>query len=90
MNIKEMERLKTMEKERKRVETWEHRELMNRFTYHAPKEGQPKKYEAMRAGALKLAELVNVSCPESREKALALNKLDEVVFWANAAIARRG
>ncbi|KIX13793.1 Acb2/Tad1 domain-containing protein [Dethiosulfatarculus sandiegensis] len=68
----------------------EHRELMNRFTYHAPKEGQPEKYEAMRAEALKLAELVNDSCPESREKSLALTKLDEVVFWANAAIARRG
>ena len=27
-------------------------------------------------------------CPESREKSLAVTKLEEVVFWSNAAIAR--
>jgi len=28
--------------------------------------------------------------PESREKSLAITKLEEAVYWLNAAIARRG
>lgn len=62
--------------------------LKNRFTYHAPKEGQPQKYEAIRAKALELAELLNESCPDSREKSLAVTSLEEAVMWANASIAR--
>ena len=64
------------------------KEIENRFTYHAPKEGQPKKYEAIRATAKLLAVLVNDLCPEGREKALAFTKLEEATFWANASIAR--
>lgn len=65
-------------------------DLKKRFTYHAPKEGQPQKYEAIRAKALELAELLNESCPDSREKSLAVTSLEESVFWANASIARNG
>jgi hypothetical protein len=64
-------------------------ELQKRFTYHAPKEGQPERYEKLREEALVMAGLINDSCPDSREKSLALTKLEEVVMWANAAIARR-
>ena len=64
-------------------------ELENRFTYHALKEGQPEKYEELRGEARKLARLFRSHCPESRELSLAYTKLEEAVFWANAAIARR-
>ena len=64
--------------------------LKPRFTYHAPKEGQPAKYEKIRDEAYKLALLIDYNCPESREKSLAITKLEEVVMWANAAIARHG
>lgn len=64
-------------------------ELENRFTYHAPKEGQPKQYEEIRSQAKELAILFSYLCPESRELSLAYTKLEEAVFWANAAIARR-
>ena len=63
-------------------------ELEKRFTYHAPKEGQPKRYEAIRANAKLFAYGLSNDCPSSRELSLALTKLEEVVFWANAAIAR--
>lgn len=63
-------------------------ELDRRFTYHPPKEGQPEKYEIIRGDAKGLAVLLISACPASRELSLALTKLEEVVFWANASIAR--
>lgn len=64
------------------------KDLANRFTYHAPAEGQPEKYELIRKIAFAYAVNLNELVPDSREKALALTKLEEVVFWANAGIAR--
>ncbi len=63
-------------------------ELENRFTYHTPKEDQTERYERIRYKAKMLAAYINEKCPESREKSIALTKIDEVVMWANAAIAR--
>lgn len=58
------------------------------FNYHAPREGQPAKYVAIRGSAKTMAALVMDLCPVSRETSLALTKIEEAVFWANAAIAR--
>lgn len=66
----------------------ESQEIEKRFTYHAPKEGQPKKYELVRDMARNFAFLLNSVCPESREKSLAFTALEEAVMWANASIAR--
>lgn len=65
-----------------------HEDLVNRFTYHPPKTGQPEKYEFLRDYALGLAEQIDIACPDSREKSLSITALEEAVFWANAAIAR--
>ncbi len=64
-------------------------ELKVRFTYHKPKNGQGPRYEQIRGDAGKLATNLCQLCPESRELSLALTHLEEAVFWANAAIARR-
>lgn len=64
-------------------------ELLTRFTYHAPTEEQAQIYSAFRKMALELAQNIIDLSPESREQALALTHLDEVVFWTNAAVARR-
>lgn len=61
-----------------------------RFTYHAPKHGQPELYVEIREAAKRFAELIEASAPASRERDLALDKLDEAVMHANAAIARHG
>jgi len=63
-------------------------DLDNRFTYHAPKNDQARRYEMIRAEAYVLAILINGESPDSREKSLAITHLEEAVMWANAAIAR--
>jgi hypothetical protein len=60
----------------------------NNFKYHAPKDGQPALYQAIRDKAKELAILIQGTAPEGREKALAITKLEESVMWANAGIAR--
>lgn len=62
--------------------------LENNFTYHAPKPGQPQRYESLRHLAHTYAETILSYCPSSRERSLAITKLEEAVMWANAAIAR--
>lgn len=64
-------------------------ELEARFTYHAPKPGQPERYQRLRDAARELAGMVDAECPESREKSLALTSIEQAVMWANASIARR-
>lgn len=58
------------------------------FTYHPPKGDQGGRYHIMRQKAKGFAEHIAADTQPSREQSLALTKLDEVVFWANAAIAR--
>lgn len=63
-------------------------DIEKRFTYHKPKDGQPGKYTEIRNTAKNLALLIDDLCPDSREKSIAMTKLEEAVMWANAAIAR--
>lgn len=66
-------------------------ELSNRFTYHPPKdENQKVKYEKIRKMGFDFANYINNFLPDCREKSLAITKLEEVVMWANAGIARNG
>ena len=64
------------------------KELENRFSYHAPKNDQAERYVLIRDWGLALAEVLTGHCPPSDELRRALDKLDEVVMLANAAIAR--
>lgn len=63
-------------------------QIENNFTYHAPKANQPDRYENLREKGKNLALTIVDSCPHSRERSLALTKLEESIMWANAAIAR--
>lgn len=63
-------------------------QIQNNFTYHAPNEEQISKYNELREKAKEVAYLLNDFCPNSREKSLAMTKLEEAVMWANASIAR--
>lgn len=64
------------------------KEIDNRFMHHLPKADQAERYDKVREACKKVANLINKQCPDSREKSLAITKLEEVMFWANASIAR--
>lgn len=68
----------------------ENPDIENRFTYHKPRDGQEEHFHNLRASAKATAQLIDAYVPEGREKSLALTKLEEAVFWANAGIARHG
>jgi hypothetical protein len=63
-------------------------EIENNFVYHAPKDDQPQRYELLRGTGKNLAIQILQNTPPSREQSLAITKLEEAIFWANAAIAR--
>lgn len=58
------------------------------YTYHPPKGDQPALYDAIREKTKALAKFVQDSCPDSRERAVALTHLETFAFWTNASIAR--
>lgn len=63
-------------------------DLDNRFAYHRPDAAKVQMHEAVRSQLRLVAEGMNSLLPETREKALVFTKLEEAMFWANAAIAR--
>lgn len=63
-------------------------DIEKNFSYHTPKDDQAERYERIRYKAKMLAAYINENCPDSREKSLAMTKLEEAVMWANASIAR--
>lgn len=63
-------------------------EIKNNFKYHAPTDSQVDRYGDIRDKGHELALLINLNCPESREKSIAFTKIEEAIMWANASIAR--
>jgi hypothetical protein len=63
-------------------------DLRNRFTLHQTSAENAQKRELIRSIAHSYATVINETVPDCREKNLAITKLEEVVFWANAALAR--
>lgn len=45
-------------------------------------------FEKIKEEILNLADITDIYCPDSREKSLALTKLQEFLFWVNACISR--
>lgn len=65
-------------------------ELSRRFNHHPPKDDETaERHGEVRSVLFNAAEaLVTLTGPSTREQSLAITKLEEAMFWANAAIAR--
>jgi hypothetical protein len=64
-------------------------DLANRFKFHpASSEYVAQSHETIRATCGQFANALNGLLPEGREKSLAITKLEEVMMWSNAAVAR--
>lgn len=63
-------------------------ELHHRFAYHPADEQTGQRHGHARAACELAADTIVAVVPPSREQALALTKLEEAMFWANAGIAR--
>lgn len=63
-------------------------DLTNRFRYHRPDEERAAKHTIIRQKCYELAVELNGLIPDGREKSLAITNLEDVMFWANAALAR--
>ena len=62
--------------------------IEDNFTYHPPKGDQTERYKLIRAQGLAFAKFIIEKCSVSRESTIAITKIEEAVFWANASIAR--
>lgn len=65
-------------------------ELGRRFRSYVPGEVRAEQHRQVRDLCLKTAEALDALIPDSREKSLVMTRLEEVMFWANAGIARNG
>ena len=64
-------------------------DIDTRFDFHAaPDKEKRDRHTSMRLACKKAAESINDQAPDSREKSIAITKLEEAMFWANAAVAR--
>jgi len=64
-------------------------EINHRFGYHPPlSRTRVDDHEEVRALCADVASDFDERLPDGREKSTAITKLEEAMFWANAALAR--
>jgi hypothetical protein len=65
------------------------KDIEHRFAFHAATTTEKRDaHSSVRQACRRLADQINEQCPDGREKATALTKIEEAMFWANAALAR--
>lgn len=65
-------------------------DIEHRFAFHAATtEEKRDAHTSVRQACRRLADFINESAPDGREKSLAITHVEEAMLWANAAIARQ-
>lgn len=66
-------------------------DLLHRFSYHAPvTDDRRSAHDEVRKLLHQAALRIVLITPDTRETSLAVTKLEEAMFWANASVARHG
>ncbi len=63
-------------------------EIQERFIYHAPSPEGVDRHHALSQACITLAQVIEETCQDSREKSVAMTHLETAKFWASAAVAR--
>lgn len=64
-------------------------DIDNRFDFHPATTAEKRaEHGSVRLECANLAHFINEHVPAGREQALAVTKIEEAMFWANAGIAR--
>ncbi|MEV6074363.1 hypothetical protein AB0L80_04490 [Streptomyces sp. NPDC052069] len=65
-------------------------DIEHRFAFHpATTDEKRDAHGSIRQACRRLADQINEQVPAGREQALAVTKVEEAMFWANAALARQ-
>ena len=63
-------------------------DVRHNMTNHRPTEAEIAVIEAIRERFISLGNTVQMNCPPSNERSLALTNLEQALMWAVASIAR--
>lgn len=64
-------------------------DIEHRFAFHAATTDEKRNaHTSVRQHCRRLADHINETCPDGREKSLAITAIEEAMFWGNAALAR--
>ena len=64
-------------------------DITHRFAFHAaPNQEKRNDHASVRIACARLAHELNKRLPDGREKVIVMARLEEAMFWANAALAR--
>lgn len=66
----------------------DHKQATDRFLPFTLSDEATERLRQLRHGFIGLAAILTRNAPDSREKSLAMTKLEESSFWAAAAISR--
>ena len=63
-------------------------DLHTRFNSNEMSDETKRKADKVKSAIHDLVDTIDIYCPESREKSLALTHLEECSFWCNASLVR--
>lgn len=64
-------------------------DIENRFAFHAATTDEKRDaHTSVRQACRRLADYINESVPDGREKSTAITHVEHAMMWANAGIAR--
>ena len=71
-----------------KLEQFLEKDVLRSFTFHEVTREQGATSQRIRDAAWTLVKVILTECTNTRERACALTKLEEVTFWASASVER--